>query len=79
MRPVVAQSRIPQMAADPLRITLELERGRDPISGRLSVGGGGSEFRGWMELLSALESAFEGERDGAHEAQQAPGSERSAG
>jgi len=42
------------------RITLELDSGGPPISGRLHAGSGpGRPFTGWISLLAELEAAIE--------------------
>jgi hypothetical protein len=41
-----------------LRLTIEVERGLEPIEGRLVPGRGpGQPFRGWIELVSVIETA----------------------
>ncbi len=42
----------------PVRVTLELERGAEPVEGRLWVSAGQSySFTGWIELMGALGTA----------------------
>jgi hypothetical protein len=44
------------MAADPVRIEVELERGSEPIEGLLRHAHGESvPFTGWLELICAIE------------------------
>jgi hypothetical protein len=44
-----------------LELTLELEQGADPPSGRLLTAGGGElEFAGWLGFALALERLIEG-------------------
>ncbi len=44
---------------EPLRISLELEPGSDPIRGRLrDQRGSESPFEGWLGLMGAVEAAL---------------------
>jgi hypothetical protein len=45
--------------AEPLRVTLLLDRGLDPLQGRLVVGDTTEPFVGWLGLAVALERAIE--------------------
>jgi hypothetical protein len=46
------------MSQDPLRMSLELDPGAEPISGRLYEElGGVRAFSGWLGLFAALEAA----------------------
>jgi hypothetical protein len=50
------------MTQDPLRISLELDPGAQPISGRLYEElGGVRSFSGWLGLFAALEAAATGQ------------------
>jgi hypothetical protein len=43
---------------EPVRLAVELDRGAEPIAGRLRrADGSTSEFIGWLELTQALEDA----------------------
>jgi hypothetical protein len=49
-----------ELPAEPIRLTLEIERGREPLSGRLGAQAGQTrEFVGWSGLAAALTSALE--------------------
>jgi hypothetical protein len=68
------------IAATPRRITLELDPGDLPISGRLMANpGSGQPFTGWLSLLAALEamveSGFEQAGEQQKEEQDAPHTE----
>ena len=43
---------------EPLRISIEIEPGTEPIAGRITVPGAAPRaFVGWMELVHAIDSA----------------------
>jgi hypothetical protein len=43
---------------EPLRISIELDRGAEPLAGRITVPGTPPRaFVGWMELVHAIDSA----------------------
>jgi hypothetical protein len=48
--------------ATPRRLSIELQRDSEPITGRIADPAGRSErFSGWLELIAALERARTGE------------------
>lgn len=64
---------------EPLRITLELEPGADPIVGRLYAHDHAKHcFYGWLEFAAAIEAACEPERAEPTE-RNTPGVELDAG
>jgi hypothetical protein len=45
-------------AMEPLRITIELDRGTEPVAGTIIVSGAAPRaFVGWMELIDAIDRA----------------------
>ena len=52
---------------EPLRISIELDPGTEPVAGRITVPGAEPRtFVGWMELVHAIDHARHA-RDGAEE------------
>lgn len=46
--------------ADPVRLTLEVVPGREPIAGSVRVRGGPARrFAGWIDLVAAVQEAIE--------------------
>jgi hypothetical protein len=54
----------PGAAGPPLRLTLDLDPGSDPVAGVLSYGGHAEAFVGWSGLSRAIELALEAQRPG---------------
>jgi hypothetical protein len=45
--------------AEPLRVSVEIDRDVSPISGRIAVdGASGRSFAGWTELCAAIDAAL---------------------
>jgi hypothetical protein len=49
---------------EPLRLSIAVDRGSVPVSGRLTAGGGAERaFQGWTELFAALQAAIAGDHE----------------
>jgi hypothetical protein len=59
MTPERSTAKLLCMAAQTRKMTLEIEQGSDPISGRLADDRGTQPFSGWLELAAALQAALD--------------------
>jgi hypothetical protein len=49
---------------EPLRLSIAVDRGASPVTGRLIAGGGAERsFAGWTELFAALQVAIAADED----------------